>query len=101
MITCRSHVHSPPFNTLPLLESHIHPKFVIYDAGFKLMGLKLNFVENISQQFSSLTSIIHLYNGGLYCAPRIPRLSARTSAGSVVLCTDSQISNLADITLQK
>ena len=39
--------------------------------------------------------------GGLYCAPCIPRLSARTSADSVVLHTDSQISNLADITLQK
>ena len=29
-------VHCHPFSTLPLLESHLHPKFVIYETGRKL-----------------------------------------------------------------
>ncbi|KAK7686103.1 hypothetical protein QCA50_010915 [Cerrena zonata] len=29
-------VHEHPFQTLPLLESHLHPKFVLFDAGRKL-----------------------------------------------------------------
>ena len=29
-------LHKHPYSTLPLLESHLHPKFAIYDAGRKL-----------------------------------------------------------------
>lgn len=29
-------IHTHPFNTLPLLKSHLHPKYVIFDAGRKL-----------------------------------------------------------------
>jgi hypothetical protein len=33
-------VHDYPFDTLPLLESHLHPKFVIFNSGEKLRGLE-------------------------------------------------------------
>ena len=45
--------HIFPFNTLPLLETHLHPKFVIFDAGRKLAGLNL-------QNFSSLQKLVEL-----------------------------------------
>ena len=32
-------IHFHPFNTLPRFESHLHPKFVIFDAGKKLSKL--------------------------------------------------------------
>ena len=32
-------LHKYPYNTLPLLKSHLHPKFVIYNAGIKLSKL--------------------------------------------------------------
>ena len=33
------HIHLYPFDTLPLLESHLHPKFIIFDTGNKLREL--------------------------------------------------------------
>ena len=49
-------------------------------------------MSDFGEEFTSLRR-------GLYCAPRIRQV--RTPSYSVVLRTDSQISNLADITLQK
>ena len=49
-----------PFNTLPLLNSHLHPKFAIFDAGIKMARLthqKSMFLNN-----PSLLKIWRLYN---------------------------------------
>jgi hypothetical protein len=57
-VTC----HFYPFDNMPLLESHIHPKFVIYDCGSKLAeqgdGL---FEAKIVKDFPSLSMVQALY----------------------------------------
>ena len=57
-----STIHMCPFDTLPQLESHIHPKFVIVNAGAKLVKLATVDVLKLVEDFPRLSSIITLYN---------------------------------------
>ena len=57
---CTTHFY--PFNTLPLLESHVHPKFVIYNAGTKLAGLSQECYAKLIEDFPSLASVCTLHN---------------------------------------
>lgn len=56
-------VHFYPFQTLPLLESHLHPQFVIFEAGRKLAALKdlIGSLMVISQEAS--TALERLVSG--------------------------------------
>jgi hypothetical protein len=55
--------HDYPFNTLPLLESHLHPKFVIYDAGIKMFSFLRDpsFTAQMVRDFPSLKMTVELY----------------------------------------
>ena len=55
-------IHLHPFKTLPLFKSHIHPKFVIFNAGAKLVDLATADVSKLVKDFPGLSSIITLYN---------------------------------------
>ena len=59
------HHYRYPFDTLPLLESHLHPKFVIFDAGQKISNLAKDSVEfeKFCHDFPALqiSSILDLY----------------------------------------
>ena len=59
-----SHWH--PFNSLPLIESHFHPKFAIFNAGAKLAKMMVlkdpDNVKKFMEKLPSLLSIIDLYN---------------------------------------
>ena len=54
-------IHLYPFKTLPLLKSHIHPKFTIFDAGSKLSVLKIDLIKKLINAFPSLATIMDLY----------------------------------------
>ena len=61
--------HTYPYNTLPLLKSHLHPQFVIFNAGSKLsklMGGKstLNELQKVSENHPDvdLNTVIMLYD---------------------------------------
>jgi hypothetical protein len=58
-----------PFTTLPLLRSHLHPKFVIFDAGRKLSKypaeeweqLELSFMDTFNISLDTIGSLVTLY----------------------------------------
>ena len=53
-------IHLYPFKTLPLLKSHIHPKFDIFNAGAKLIDLTAVDVSKLVEDIPGLSSIITL-----------------------------------------
>lgn len=58
-----------PFNTLPLLNSHLHPKFAIFDAGTKMAKLiyqRSEFLDN----HPGLIKIWRLYNAWKQSPPK-------------------------------
>lgn len=56
-------IHRYPFKTLPLLESHLHPKFVIFEGGRKLESLSLVLKgQETFNDFPTLTALTELYN---------------------------------------
>jgi len=63
--------HPYPFDTLPLLESHLQPKFVIFDAGQKLAESEQNEIQNLVDVFPSLqfSSIMALYSAWIRPPP--------------------------------
>jgi hypothetical protein len=54
-------VHTYPFKTLPLLQSHLHPEFVLIDAGRKLLNLKTDPLNKIFEDFPITIKVIDLY----------------------------------------
>ena len=54
--------HLYPFKTLPLLKSHIHPKFVIFNAGAKLADLATADISKLVENFPGLSSVITIYD---------------------------------------
>lgn len=54
--------HVYPFATLPLLESHVHPKFVIADAGIKLVSFTIDELKELFKNYPDLAYILSLYN---------------------------------------
>ena len=54
-------IHKYPFDKL-LFESHIHPKFVIYNAGAKLVSFSATHLSKLVEDFPGLSSINRLYN---------------------------------------
>jgi len=53
--------HTFPFDTLPLLESHLQPKFVIYNSGKKLEDSDNISFEFITQKFPFAKMMWSLY----------------------------------------
>lgn len=64
-------IHSYPFDTLPLLESHLQPKFVIYNAGEKLAVLGHRLYDKLIDSFPGLSSSFSLILS-LYAAWTLP-----------------------------
>ena len=58
-----------PFDTFPLLQSHLHPKFVIFDAGRKLATLRGDSLQDLYTEFPSLRDILPLYRGWILPPP--------------------------------
>jgi len=54
-------IHEYPFGKIPLLESHLQPNFVIYNAGKKLAGLKNASLKKVIKDYPSTASILSLY----------------------------------------
>ncbi|KAH7921539.1 hypothetical protein BV22DRAFT_1122097 [Leucogyrophana mollusca] len=50
-----------PFDTLPVLVSHIHPKFAIVAAGMRLSTLQAEDVSALADAFPILPKIVALY----------------------------------------
>jgi hypothetical protein len=53
--------HFHPFTTLPLLQSHLHPKFAIYNAGKKLLEFSQDHYLQLRRAFPRLVDIKKLY----------------------------------------
>lgn len=53
--------HLYPFDTLPLLESHLHPKFVIFNSGSKLDKMGHTSLEKHIDKFPSLSKVLTVY----------------------------------------
>lgn len=63
-------VHLFPFQTLPVLESHIHPKFVILDAAPKIAALEATagysdiadaLIETLANSFPVIKKLKDIY----------------------------------------
>ena len=71
-------IHRYPYSSMPPLESHVHPKFAIFDAGRKL---KMLFEESESNQilnkvvedYPSLSKIQRLYRVWIQPPPNASR----------------------------
>lgn len=67
-------VHLYPFQTLPLLESHVHPKFIIFEAGRRMEGLQ-NLISSLTPISQEATrSVERLVNGLRTQWPAIERI---------------------------
>ena len=60
-----------PFDTLPLLESHIHQKFAIFNAGHKMHLLQLQVQKVVNESIFSprLGFVLHLYEASIRTLP--------------------------------
>jgi hypothetical protein len=59
-----------PFDTLPLLESHLRPEFVIFDAGYKLADSDQNLIQELVDVFTlRFSSIMALYSAWIRPPP--------------------------------
>src|SRR6266446_1051834 len=54
-------VHTHPFETLPPLKSHLHPKFVIFNCGRKLGTLSSPLYDKIMKDFPIFDDIDFVY----------------------------------------
>ncbi|KAJ3564508.1 hypothetical protein NP233_g8249 [Leucocoprinus birnbaumii] len=61
--------HLYPYDTLPVLISHIHPKYAIVSAGAKLSKLPRDRVHALLQSFPRLLNIMHLYRAWIFPPP--------------------------------
>lgn len=67
-------LHAYPFNTLPLLESHLHPRFAIFNAGYKLQDMLQTRPESFFQlidDYPSLSTIKALYGAWILPPPDV------------------------------
>jgi hypothetical protein len=68
-------LHGYPYKTLPNLESHLHPKFAIFDAGRKLKNLTqqsdkpLPEIRDLLINYPALYMIQNLYNAWVQKVP--------------------------------
>lgn len=64
-------IHVYPFNSLPLLKSHIHPKYVIFDTGSKLAESEQDVIQELEDVFPTLhfSSIMALYSAWIRSPP--------------------------------
>lgn len=53
--------HFYPYSSFPRIESHLHPKFVIYNAGHKLFKCPADRLSELFRDFPSLASVRLLY----------------------------------------
>lgn len=61
--------HTYPFTTLPLMTSHLHPKFAILEAGRKLETLETNNVAELIGSYPSLGDVVVLYGAWTRAVP--------------------------------
>lgn len=54
--------HVYPFNTLPLLMSHLHPKYAIFEAGRKLANLSTTCAQQLVRDYPSLGLAMTLHD---------------------------------------
>jgi hypothetical protein len=54
-------VHTYPYDKLPILQSHLHPKFVLINAGSKLVDLKTALINKIFEDFPITRKVVELY----------------------------------------
>jgi len=54
-------LHLSPFQTLPLLKSHLHPKFAIVEAGRKLTTEASGYLFQLTRNYPSLSYVVILY----------------------------------------
>ena len=67
-------VHTYPYSSLPTLESHVHPKFIIFDAGRKLRTLMIensDVLKNVIDHYPSLSKVQNLYRAWIQEPPKI------------------------------
>lgn len=66
-------VHYYPYHTLPLLESHLHPKFAIFNAGSKLKKLEtpesFSKLETLFDKYPGLEKTLRLYDAWIRPLP--------------------------------
>jgi hypothetical protein len=54
-------VHTYPYEKLLILQSHLHPKFVLIDAGRKVFDLKTDPINKIFEDFPITRKVVDLY----------------------------------------
>ena len=67
-------IHTYPYSSLPVLESHVHPKFVVFNAGMKMRKLVLEgksaVLKKPFEDYPSLTKIQYLYRNWIQELPK-------------------------------
>ncbi|KAF5348152.1 hypothetical protein D9756_010774 [Leucocoprinus leucothites] len=61
--------HLYPYDTLPFLVSHIHPKYAIVSAGQNMSCLPLDRLQALVQSFPRLINIMVLYRAWMFHPP--------------------------------
>ena len=68
-------IHTYPYHTIPLLKSHLHPKFVIFNGGCKLTGLEAHgagaLYTRIINEFPSLEKVMSVYDSWRAKVPEV------------------------------
>lgn len=65
--------HVSPYKSLPKLNSHLHPKYVIYDAGQKLLWNHLLYIRSSSMNSPFLRRSKNCTTPGLEVSPKQQR----------------------------
>ena len=81
-------MYEHPFSTLPLLKSHLHPKFVIFDAGSKVTML-LEQRSEFLELYPGLGKIYRLYLAWVQPVPKIAQKDKSYRDLNDVLTADS------------
>ena len=55
-------VHKYPYKSFPLLQSHLHPQFVIFDSGRKLKKLEAAVLKKLADDTPSLLNVVQLHS---------------------------------------
>jgi hypothetical protein len=55
-------LYAYPFQDFPLLESHLHPRFVLLDTGRKLKELTHQARTRLCTQYDILNNVLHIYD---------------------------------------
>lgn len=95
-------VYDYPFHEVPWLKSHIQPKFVIYNAGLKLAGMKrgsIAILRTALHNYPSLIKIMDIYTAWIEPLPEeAPHDTSFINPSDNLLSSEDELGNGGDDT---